>query len=138
MKAPFIKIDGNLIPASDEAREFMASLPVGEELLMDYTIGRSAANHRRFFAFRNLTFDWQDTYHDKEVWRGILLLLGGHFTTVTDKKGNTHLWPNSINWKEMDDEAKFRALFSAIIDGYLKSDYARNLTNEQLTMVVQF
>ena len=132
-----MKAGDGLVPVGDHAREVFSQLKTGEEILVDYVKGRSGANHRRFFSFVRLTFDWQEEYDDPEVWRGILLIMGGHFTTVLDRKGHTHLWPKSISWKEMDDEIKFRALFSSVVQGYI-TKYGRTLDDNQLTMVVNF
>ncbi len=109
----------------------------GEEVLIEHKRGRSARNHRRFFAFVNLTFDWQDTYDDEVIWRKVLEMGAGHFDTVIDMRGNAHFWPKSIAWDELDDEQEFRTLFSQVVNAYL-TRYGQQLSETQVNMVVQF
>lgn len=137
VKAIFTRTQDGLRPASDEAVRVVMQYEIGDEVLIEHKRGRSAANHRRFFAFVNTTFDWQDTYADREIWRKVLEMQGGHFDVVVDLKGNTHYWPKSIAWDELDDEQEFRDLFNRVVQGYLNK-YAGNLSAQQLDMVARF
>ena len=136
-EAVLTKIKGALLPANDDAKELLNAMPVGEELLISYKQGRSVQNHRRFFTFVNYTFDWQDTYHNKDIWIYVLKVLGGHFHLVIDKRGNTQYVAKSINFGAVD-ETEFKEFFNCVIEGYLKSDYAKGLTPEQLTLITQY
>lgn len=137
MKAIFVRTDYGLRPASDEAARVLAQYKMGDEILLEHKRGRNAKNHRRFFAFVNLTFEWQDQYEDPEIWRKVLEIAAGHFDTVVDKNGQTHFWPKSIAWEDLDDEDEFRALFGRVVNAYL-SRYGTRLNEAQLNMVVNF
>ena len=136
-KGNFRKVNESLFPVDDESRELLSKMPRGEEVLIDYTTGRSAKNHRRFFAFVRMTYDWQDVYENADIWRKILLILGGQFDAVIGKKGTVQYFPKSISWDEMD-EIEFSASFNKVIDGYLKSDYGKKLSANQVDKVVGF
>ena len=136
-KAVFRKVNSSLFPCDDESKALFDKLPRGEEVLIEYKLGRSAGNHKRFFSFVRMTFDWQDIYASAEIWRKVLLILGGQFDAVIDKNGKTQSFPKSISWDEMD-ETEFSTVFDDVIAGYLHSDYGVGLSSEQLDRVVGF
>lgn len=137
MKAIFVKTADGLRPASDESLRLLAQYRFGDEVLIEHKRGRSARNHRRFFAFVNTTFDWQDVYDDPEIWRKVLEIAAGHFDTVIDKHGDTHYWPRSIAWDEVTDEQEFRDLFGRVVNAYL-ARFGAGLSAEQQSIVVNF
>ncbi len=57
-EAVLTKIKGALLPATDDAKELLNAMPVGEELLVSYKQGRSVQNHKRFFSLVNWTYEW--------------------------------------------------------------------------------
>ena len=137
MKAIFIKAyDGSLRPGSDEAVKILTRYRSGDEILLEHKRNRSAANHRRFFSFVQMTFEWQDTYDDIEIWRKVLEMGAGHFTTVIGLDGKTYYWPKSIAWDEMDEDA-FSDLFSRVVQGYLRR-YGSELIELQFDLVNGF
>lgn len=137
MKAVFVKTkDGLLRPASEEAARVIAQYAAGDELLVEHKRGRSAGNHRRFFAFVAMTFEWQDTYDDPEIWRKVLEVAAGHFDQIIDRNGHAHYWPRSIAWDELDEDA-FRDLFGRVVNAYLRR-WGPTLSEQQINMVVQF
>ncbi len=135
-EAVLTKVKGALLPANDEAKDLLNAMPVGEELLISYKQGRSVQNHRRFFSFVNWTYEWQDSYENKEVWVYVLKILGGHFYPVVGKNGNTQYVPKSISFDV--DEAEFKKVFNNVTNGYLSSDYGKGLSNDQIDMIVQY
>jgi hypothetical protein len=136
-EALYIKCKGALLPADEQSKELFNAMPVGEELLISYKQGRSVQNHKRFFTLVNRTFDWQDEFTNKNVWVYVLKILAGHFYPVIGKNGVTQYVPKSINFNSAD-EGEFRQFFNKVIQGYLGSDYARGLSNKQLTMVAEY
>ena len=136
-QAAFKKTKGALLPADEDARELIAAMPIGEDVLVDYKRGRSVQNHRRFFSFVNHTFEWQDEFDNKEIWLYVLKIRAGHFHPVIGKNGTTQYVPKSINFNSVD-ETEFKAFFNNVIDGYLQSDYAKNLTDQQLTLITHY
>ncbi len=137
MKAIFVKTNDGLLAASAEAMRICAQYKPGEEVLIEHKRGRNAKNHRRFFKFVEMTFDWQDTYDNIEIWRKVLEMAAGHFDTVLDRKGNAHFWPKSIAWDELDDESEFRDLFGRVVNAFI-ARYGERLNEIQINMAVQF
>jgi len=137
VKAIVRKTNQSLFPADQDAQQIFAQLP-NSEILIDIKTDRSVQNHKRFFAFVNKTFEWQEDYILRDVWRKVLLIRGGHFDTVVDKKNNTHFWAKSISFAELGNETKFKQLFNDVIQGYIKSPYWAGLSSQQQDMVVVF
>ena len=133
----FKKANGALLPADQDTVDSLNKMPMGEDVLVTYKKGRSVQNHKRFFTFVKSTFDWQDTYENDEVWLHVLKVLAGHYELVVGKNGSTQYVSKSINFGAMD-ETEFCAFFNRVIDGYLKSDYAKGLSNQQLSMVAMY
>jgi hypothetical protein len=136
-KAIFIRTADGLRPASDEAARILFRYSPGDEVLVEHKVGRSAKNHRRAFAFFNLTFDWQDTYDDPTIWRKVCEIAAGHCDIVIDKHGDTHYWPKSISWDAIDDEQEFRELFDRVVRAYL-ARWGAGLNAAQLNMIANF
>lgn len=98
--------DGLLEAADDDTIDALRMYPAGQYLPCNTQDARSWSNHRRWFLFVSKTFDMQDTYEDKKTWRGVLQIAGGRCKHVIDKEGNTHIWPESISWKELSDDSQ--------------------------------
>lgn len=129
--------DGLLEPVDDDTLKICRSLGPKDLILVKYSKARNPKNHRRWFAFVNLSFDMQDQYEDKEIWRKVLQMLAGHFDTVVDAKGNTHYWPRSISFKELDDETAFRDLFSRAVRAFL-GRYGNGMSEEEFMKALDF
>lgn len=127
--------DGLLEPIDDETMAICRSISPRDLVRVKYTKARNPQNHRRWFAFVNTTFDMQDTYHDKEIWRKVLQMLAGHFDTVVDTRGNTHFWPKSISFKDLDDETVFRDLFKRAVSAFLDK-YGQGMTEAEFMRVL--
>lgn len=136
MKTIWTRTHDGLRPASDEAVKVLAQYKPGDEVLLEHKKGRSAGNHRRFFALVNMTFDWQDQYDNPEIWRKVLEIAAGHFDIVIDKHGNTHYWPKTIAWDRLDED-EFRDMFSRVVNAYL-ARYGERLSEAQVNLVVGF
>ncbi len=129
--------DGAYRPADEDTQRRLQTVKVGSWIIANYTPNRNWLNHRRWFAFRDVTFDMQDQYEDKEVWRGVLQIYGGHCKTVVDRKGDTNIWPESISYEVMDDEIKFNEMFDRSLNCFLKY-YAPSMSEEQFFKVLEF
>lgn len=136
MKALFVKSGDTLVPMDEVAIKIMGKYHPGDVVLVEHKFKRNAGNHRRFFEFRNLTFDLQDVYQDKEIWRKVLEINAGHFELVIDKDGTAHYWPKSIAWDEMD-EVEFADLFNRVVNGFLEK-YGEGISQDDLDTVVAF
>lgn len=106
------------------------------EVMVDIHKNRSPGNHKRFFAFRNVSFAMQDHYTDEEVWRKVLQLKAGFFDEVVGDKGNTIYLPRSIDWSKLD-ELEFKDLFNRVVNAFLK-DFGDKLDDNQINQIVGF
>lgn len=129
--------DGLLEAWDDETLEVIKRTPIGHYMPGDFKEHRGLVNHRRWFAFRNHTFDMQDMYDDKEVWRGVLQIYGGRCKTVVDSKGNSHIWPESISWKVFDDEHEFKKMFHRAVQAFL-AHHGKGMTEQELLRIIDF
>lgn len=138
MKITLVKQPYDVIVAFDEgSEEIIKSIKMGEPFSVDYKPERNTKNHRRWFAFINTTFDMQEHYTDKEAWRGVMQIYGGHCKTVVDPKGNTHIWPESISYKVFKDEEKFKSMFKRAVDAFLER-YQQRITEDEFLQILEF
>jgi len=128
--------DGLLEASNDHTLEATKLIPVDGEIIVTWDDKRNAKNHKRYMSFISATFDIQDEYDNKDIWRKILQIKAGHFDAVVDKKGKTHYWPKSISW-DMLGEVKFRELFKQIIDVFLR-DYEARMSENDLNKITDF
>jgi len=141
MKELFKKLPSGLIPDSIEASELLSKVPVDALVTVEYVQKRNYRNLKRFFALVNTTFEMQDCFDNKDIWRKHLVMLGGHYDEVVvtnPKKGTTTVqyWPKSVNFETMD-EVEFKALFDKIITGYL-ARFGTGMTETELLKVIEF
>ena len=137
MKAIFRREGNTLVPACQDAMKILAQVGERNESIIEYKKGRSSGNHRRFFAFRNLTFDMQDQFDDIEVWRKYLEMCAGHFDQVISPKSGQEMFiARSIDWDELD-EVEFKKLFGRVVQAFIHR-YGQGITEDQLDMVVGF
>lgn len=119
-----------LVPIIDELEGFSG------EVMVDIHKNRNCGNHRRFFAFINTTFDMQDEFDNKEVWRKYLQMKAGFFDEVVTGKGKVLYWPQSISWDKLD-EIEFKDLFNRVINAFLKY-YGHDLNDIQINSLMEF
>jgi hypothetical protein len=131
------RADGLLEAADNETMEALRQYAMGTYMPCKTQDSRSWGNHKRWFNFVNVTFDMQDVYDDKETWRGVLQIMGGRCRTVIDREGCTHIWPESISWKHLSDESKFRLMFKRSINGFL-TRYRTDITESQFLAIMQY
>lgn len=127
---------GVLVPADEEAEEIIKGMPNNKVMELVYTFPRNAGNHRRFFAFLNITFDMQDFFDNIHHYRKWLILKSGHYVIIKVPNGGTIFDPDSISWDKMD-EPKFKEVFSDCINAFL-SVWGDKISREELERVVGF
>lgn len=120
------------IPALDD----VDNVPFGE-VMADIKKNRNPGNHRRFFRFVNHTFDMQDVYDDKDIWRRHLLLNAGHVEEhISPKTGDVGYVIKSINWDELD-EIEFKPIFSSVVNAFIKW-YGQDLNELQINSILEY
>jgi len=127
--------DNLLEPIGCESEELIKSKPVGVDFIVEVNDKRNAGNHRRFFSFVNFTFDIQDDYESKEIWRKVLMIKAGYFDSVLDKTGYCQQWAHSVSWDRMEEQ-KFRRVFGDVVQAFISSEYCQS--EEVLNRAVSF
>lgn len=79
MEGTVVKTSNGWQPACKEAQKIWDRMIIGARCKIEQIRGRNYDNHKRFFQFRDETFDIQDQFEDREVWRKHLLLMAGHY-----------------------------------------------------------
>ena len=134
----FKTADGALRPADDEDREKTKNIKNGTIVKAKVSMVRNYKYLQKFFVFINTTFDMQDHFTDKEVFRKWLTMKAGHFETVVAPNGNTMFLPKSINFRKIKDDHQFEKIFSGCIDAFLQSDLAEGITEDDIRRVIEF
>jgi len=114
MKINLIKINGILRPSYSGDFEKIRKIPEGKEILVTYNPKRNPEFHRKAFALLNLGFDNQDKFDNFEVYRKVMTIKAGYFTSVESKKGVQFL-PDSLSYDSMNAE-DFENWFNKILD----------------------
>lgn len=79
MEGQLTKTANGFVPSCQGAQKIWDRMMIGARCKIEEIRGRNYDNHKRFFQFRDETFDIQDQFDDKEVWRKHLLLMAGHY-----------------------------------------------------------
>ncbi len=131
MKFTAIKTSAGLVPEdSDEYQK----VKFGDRVMVEYTKKRNYENHKRFFEFVKQTFDMQEFFEDREVYRKWLSMSAGHFDTVVTPKGATIFLPHSISFEEMD-EPEFKELFSKCINVFIR-ELGDGISRDELDNII--
>jgi len=113
----FLKINGDIYPASAEDDRILRKIPPSSIFKCEYVKGRNYQNHKRYFAFIEILFDSQEKFKDENVFRKYLEIRAGYGTPVVINN-LTMIMPDSIAYERLD-ESEFRKLFSRVIDAAL-------------------
>ncbi len=127
---------GQIVPADEFAEELIKALPNNKVMELNYSFPRNAGNHRRFFAFLNVTYDMQDHFDNIHHYRKWLIMKSGHYQTIQAPNGYTIFDADSIAWDKMDED-RFREVFNDCINAFL-SVFGGQITREALNEVVGF
>jgi Protein of unknown function (DUF1367) len=148
----FQKGTAGLIPACEEANEWLRRKKLGATILVEPREMRNGAFHRKYFALLNLAFDyWRDNaetleYKGQNVFphfdrfRRDVIILAGFYRPVTNIKGEVRLEAESISFAAMDEE-RFEKLYSATINVLLERVFNGKIcpkwTEQELRSVAQ-
>lgn len=140
MKTVLLKTRYEDIPKGYSGAVFLSvmndcdKVPMGE-VMADIKANRNPGNHKRFFAFVNQSFDMQDEFDEKDIWRKYITMKAGFFDEVVTAKG-VQYWPRSISWDELD-EIEFKDLFSKVTNAFIRY-YGQDLNEIQLNSILEF
>jgi len=132
------KIDGVLIGADEESKEKLKTLGGGTVVKCQTSEKRNYKNLQRFFRFRDVAFDMQEKYKDREIFRKVLLIGAGYFDLVESPRGRVFQIAHSIAFESMEEE-EFKILFKKCIDYFLQwMCEIKSMTNEQFMAILDF
>lgn len=166
MLAMFQKTRFGIHPSCEDSNKLFKKIPDQSLVKIEWVKKRNYENHKRFMAFRDVTFGMQDSFHNDEVWRQQLLLMAGHFELVLtplpekwklvlnylnnylkgpnsvkvieiiEKSFKTQYMVKSMSYEKMD-EIEFNEMFDRAIDGFIKY-YGNGISKDDFLRVIQF
>jgi hypothetical protein len=99
-------------PADDHAREYQKALKVGQVVRAKVSIPRDYRNHCHFICLLDLTFENQERYTNRRMFRRAVALAAGHVDQIITLDGEVHLVPLSYDYATLPDEAEFVVRFA--------------------------
>lgn len=126
MELLFTKGQSGLVPACDEAAEWLKRKKLGATILVDPREPRNGAYFRKWWALAKLGYDyWSENaatieYKGEKVlpefdrFRKDLTILAGFYRPVVNLKGELRIEPESLAWASMSEE-RFDKLYEATI-----------------------
>jgi hypothetical protein len=131
------RFDGLLEAADDDTIEALHNVAPNSLLYCSFKTARNPGNHRRWFKFVQVSFDMQDHFENKAVWRKHIQMLAGWYDAVVLPNGDTQYWPRSISFKDLDDEVTFRKLFDKAVSAFL-GRYGKDMTESDFLRALDF
>ena len=133
----FMRVCDGLVPIDEATSDYLAKIDSGEHVVLKKSNVRNPRNHARCFAFLNLTFDMQDSFDNKEIWRYYVQIMAGHCHFVpSPKTGQIMPIPKSISWADLDEE-DFKEVFARAVDAFLNR-YGKGLTEDDFMKALAF
>jgi len=137
MKQSFIKSSSGdmpgLLPADDEAKEQLAKIPDGTELVLDIKRSRNAKFHRYAFAMFSRLHEMIDIDIAFDPWRHWLLIQAGYCTTTGFPDGSILVEAESMSFESMSQD-KFEKVWKDLHRKFCEI-YGQKITYDQLTEV---
>ena len=135
------KVDGCLIAVDDESAEKLASLGLDQLVECKVNANRNYKNLQRFNVFIDKAFAMQEIYKDRNLFRKMMQMGGGHFDLVQSPRGQWLKIPKSISFAEMEEE-EFKIIFKKCIDYFLEWRNENKklcpMTNEEFIQILDF
>src|SRR5947207_12611320 len=115
-----------LVPATEEADEWLKKKRLGATVLVEPREPRNGAYFRKWWALVKLAYDYwsedvatleykgQRVLPDFDRFRKDLTILAGHYHPVVNLKGEVRIEADSLKWASMD-EATFGKLYDQTI-----------------------
>lgn len=152
MELLFQKSPTGLIPACEEAIEWLRKKKLGAVIAVEAREMRNGAFFRKWFALVKLAFDYwsegaqtiefrgQPVLPDFDRFRKDITILAGFYNPVVSLRGEVRIEPESLKWASMTEE-RFEKLYDATIQVLLQRVFngkvCRNWTEEELRGVAQ-
>ena len=138
MKLYASKCDGASLGVNDDDIEKLAGAGTDTVFKCEATKNRNYANLKRYFAFIRVAFDMQNRYDDIDIFRTVMQMGAGYFTTAISPKGVTLFIPDSISFNNIEEE-DFKVLFKKVLNYYLAAlSNDRVVTNDEFLALLDF
>jgi hypothetical protein len=138
------KSRGALFPATEEAAEWMQSIPNGDTVRGQMTRPRNIAFHRKFFALLNVSYNnWprpeiETPYGpatcSRDKFRNDVIVLAGHGEPECNVKGEWRMKAKSIAFASMDED-EFGRLYNDTLNVILEK-FLPNWTGDEMENAV--
>jgi len=148
----FTRGQAALIPACEEASDWLKRKRLGSTILVEPREPRNGAFFRKWWALVNLGFEyWKDNaatleykgtpvQPDFDRFRRDVTILAGHYHPVVNLKGDMRLEADSLKWASMSEET-FAKLYDQTINVLLQRVFngkcCPEWTEEQLRSVAE-
>lgn len=145
MQLLFQKVPIGLVPASEEAKEWLSKKKLGATILVEPKELRNPGFHKKWFALVQLAYDyWKDAVDpieykglpvepDFDHFRHDVVILAGFYKAVTNIKNEVRLEAESLSWAKMSEE-RFEKLFSATINVLLRMVFNGSICQKMTEM----
>jgi hypothetical protein len=151
MELLFTKGQSGLVPACEEAQDWLKRKKLGTTIMVEPREPRNGAYFRKWWALVKLGYDYwsecAETIHwqghpvmpDFDRFRKDVTILCGHYHPVVGIKGEMRIEPDSLRWASMDEET-FGKLYDKTIQVMLQRVFngkiVKEWTEEELRSVV--
>lgn len=140
MELLFTKSQSGLLPACEEAADWLRKKKAGATILVEPREMRNGAFFKKWFALVEMAYGyWADSVHPMEYrgkpvrpafkrFRKDVTILCGYYHTVVNIKGDVRIEADSISWASMD-EGTFGKLYDATIHVLLERVFNGKVCN---------
>lgn len=153
----FQKSATGLLPACDEASEWLRKKKLGAVIMVEPREMRNGAFFRKWFALLEMAYSyWSETvkpmeYRGQSVqpsftrFRKDMTILAGYYDPVTNIKGEVRIEAASIAWASMDDDtftklydATIQVLLSKVFNGRVCKEWSESELRSVAEQVLSF
>ena len=153
----FTKGQTGLIPACEEAREWLQKKKPGVTILVDPREPRNGAYFRKWWALVSLAYEyWSEVaptleykgervLPERDRFRKDLTILAGFYYPVTNLKGEVRIEPASLRWASMTEEefgklydATIQVLLQKVFNGTVCKEWSEQELRDVVDQVLEF
>lgn len=144
----FKKMPGGLVPADDEAAEWLQKIKTGDAVAGDFVRPRNYKFHAKLICLYRVAYDYFADHLDGGMqykgqkctpsfdrFRRDLTILAGHYSATYGIKGDVRLEAKSISFANCSEEEAER-IYSDVIDAAIKQVFKMNVSEDQLRQMV--
>ena len=116
MKTVFRRFGKSLMPADEQAAEWLAKVPNGDCVMLEGRRPRNIGHHRKLFALLRIVVANQEHFKSEEHLLDALKVMTGHVKEYSSLNGDVrYVVPKSISFESMGQE-EFSLLYDKMVD----------------------